>query len=297
MKKALLFFNEQHFKLALLSLLCLSQVVLAQKPQPAQSFEINLEQDERIETEIIGNDRVNKATGQPLALYGLNIDVPQGTPESMAMFYIQQEARKLGLSVYDISNLHHHATRSTNAGSVVRYRQYSGSFPVNNAEIAVTISPQNKVVFVMSSIEPNIHLSGAQPSVQTERAFQLAKEYLNVVGETAHEASHVLVYKNTKITRLAHEVVILSGNPHGEWHVFVDAQTEEIFKVINAAQYYNDCDHADPPTKKASFMATVDGTGMVFNPDPLSSNTVAYGATGYVDGNDASFKSIGCCKI
>src|SRR5690606_3658010 len=95
---------------------------------------------------------------------------------------------------------------------------------------------------------------------------------------------------------LAREVTISAQNPMGEWHVFVDAHTGEIFKAVDMACYYEDHDDKDKDGKKkkaqaqksasASMMAT--GTGMVFNPDPLSSNQVVYGATGYVDGNDAN---------
>ncbi|HCY80990.1 MAG TPA: hypothetical protein DHV22_04965, partial [Xanthomarina gelatinilytica] len=279
----------------LVAFLC-SIGLLAQKPMPVRDFEIRLDADEKITSEIKNQMRVNLETGFPLALYGLNYDVPSGTPEAMAMYYIQKESETFGIKKQEISNLRHHATRTTNAGSVVRYRQYSGIYPVNKAELTISISPQNKVVFVMNSYELNVQMAQVQPTVTQERAFQLAHNYLDVKTPISFQDSRLMVYKNTKMTRLAHEVTILSDNPVGEWHVFVDAQTEEIFKVVDMAHYYcghkkgahtSDCHDEKEVSETGSFRRAT-GTGMVFNPDPLSSNTVAYGTSGYVDGGDAN---------
>ena len=279
----------------LVAFLC-SIGLLAQKPMPVRDIEIRLDADEKKTSEIKNQMRVNLETGFPLALYGLNYDVPPGTPEAMAMYYIQQESETFGIKKQEISNLRHHATRTTNAGSVVRYRQYSGIYPVNKAELTISISPQNKVVFVMNSYELNVQMAQVQPTVTQERAFQLAHNYLDVKTPISFQDSRLMVYKNTKMTRLAHEVTILSDNPVGEWHVFVDAQTEEIFKVVDMAHYYcghkkgahtSDC-HDEKEVSETGAFRRATGTGMVFNPDPLSSNTVAYGTSGYVDGGDAN---------
>jgi len=296
------------FRLSLLFTIALlfNQGLMAQKPMPTRSFEISLEADEKIETEIKTNGRFILNSGIPVAIYGLNYEVPAGTPESMAMYYLEHESEKFGIKKNEISTLHHHATRTTNAGSVVRYRQYSEDYPVNKSELTISISPQNKVVFVMNSYEPNVNMANVQPTVSQERAYQLAKEYLNVTTAISYNDSRLMVYKNTKMTRLAHEVTIESNNPNGEWHVFVDARTEEIFKVVDMAQYYCDyndceqdetCNHDDknlPEINERIMM--VDGTGMVFNPDPLSSNTVAYGGQ-YVDGGDATNASLDAARF
>ncbi len=269
------------------------QFTQAQKPQAKQGFEISLEADEFIQTEIKNNGRFNLETGAPVALYGLNYEVPQGTPESMALYFINQEAKTLGISKEDILNLQHHATRTTNAGSVVRFRQYSGAYPVNKNEVTISISPQNKVVFIMNSYQKISNMSSVQPIVSEDMAYELAYRYLNVSGNLMHYDNKLVVYSNTKMTRLAHEVTILTNEPAGEWHVFVDAQNQEIFKVVDLTNYYkekehvhsNVCEHqvSTAPDFKSR---RVDGTGMIFNPDPLTSNMVAYGG-GYVDGNDA----------
>ena len=282
--------------------------IMAQKPMEKRSFEITLEEDEAIQTVIKNNKRINVKTGKPVALYGLNYEVPQGSPESMAMYYLEHESQKLGIPTSELANLRHHATRTTNAGSVVRYRQYIGEYPVNKAEVTISISPQNRVVYVMNSYQA-VKSINVTPSVSEDQAFELAKNYINVNGPIKFRDSRLMFYSNSKMNRLAHEVTISTNQPRGEWHVFVDAQTQEIFKVVDLANYYcsdsekhdkncnADCKHEDtmPNTAEAEFRR-VDGTGFVFDPDPLTSNTVAYGGQ-YVDGNDATNASLDAARF
>lgn len=290
--------------LLFLLLLMAGQFVRAQKPMAKQSFEISLEADEKIQTEIRNNGRFNLETGFPVALYGLNYEIPQGSPESMALNYLNKESKSLGVSKEELQNLQHHATRTSNAGSVVRFRQYSGAYPVNKNEVTISISPQNKVVFVMNSYQSINSFSAAQPSVSKDLAYELAYRYLNVSGNLMHYDSKLVVYSNTKMTRLAHEVTIMTDSPAGEWHVFVDAQNQEIFKVVDLTNYYKEkehvhssnCEHNVSTVNFDKRKRRVNGTGMIFNPDPLSSNMVAYGG-GYVDGNDADTPQLTAARM
>ncbi|GAA3778678.1 hypothetical protein GCM10022271_08710 [Corallibacter vietnamensis] len=268
-------------------------VLFAQKPQAKKGFEISLEHDEVFPTEIKKTGRYNASTGFPVALYGLNYEVPQGSPETMAQYYLGNEYETLGLEKKDLSNLRHHATRSTSSGTVVRYRQYSGDYPVNKNEITISISPKNKIVYVMNSYQ-KLKAFNQNPSISKDRAYEIANEYLNINSAVSYRNTHLTVYNNTKITKLAHEVVISATDPLGEWHVFVDAQTGEVFKVVDLNHYHTDKDKKKKKVNKSNsldksneYRRRATGTGMVFNPDPLSSNGVAYGG-GYVDGNDAN---------
>ena len=306
--------NFTRFLFSRMTVLCLgvflfSQNLMAQRAMAPRSFEISLEADEKITSEIKDNMRVNVATGLPVALYDVNFEVPAGSPESMAQYYLQRQSKTLGIPFEKISNLRHHATRSTNAGSVVRYRQYSGDYPVNKAEVTISISPQNKVVYVMNTYRHNVDMSNAQPSISEENAYQLAFDYLNVTGDVMFRDNRLMVYSNSKITRLAHEVTILSNAPAGEWHVFVDATNQQIFKVVDLANYYcddsdkhdkncsADCKHEDVKSNTAKVeYRRVDGTGMVFDPDPLSSNQVGYGGQ-YVDNGDATNASLDAARF
>ncbi len=284
--------------------LLLCSTLMAQKPMPARNFEISLKKDETIKTVYKGNQRINVATGFPIADYGLAVPVTGNSPEEMAWNYLLQNGKTLGLGSKELPQLKHHVTRNTNAGSVVRYRQIYNNVPVNKSEVTLAISPESKVVYVMNSFSYKVEksLSTVSPSISLAAAKSAAKSYLPIEGNITYEDARLMVYQNNKTTRLAYEITILSAGPLGEWHVFVDAQTSEIFKVEDQAFYYckhNDKDHdhstcSDPPNKTAVLVA--DGTGLVFNPDPLSSNQVAYGGN-YVDNNDVNSAELDAARF
>lgn len=300
-------FNKLTKYIMIFTVMLFSGLLMAQKPMEKRAIEISLEADEYIATEIKNNQRVNTATGYPIALYGLDVEVAQGTPEAMAMAYLQEHSKTLGIPTDALGNLQHHATRTTNAGSVVRYRQFYQGLPVNRAEVTISISPQGKVVYVMNSYEQGVNLNTTTPSISKDAAYQRALNHIQIVNPVTYSANNLVVYKNTKMTRLAHEVVISTSNPLGEWHVFVDATDGSIFKVADNNHYYCDTKHdthdanCEHDTNNNSDMAVrryrVDGTGMVFNPDPLSSNQVAYGTSGYVDGNDATTTQLDAARF
>ncbi len=280
----------------ILLLLCVS-IVQAQKPVPTHELEFSNVKGEKKVSIQQEDGRIDINTQIPISLYNLNYAVPNGTPEEMASYFLQEYSSTLKLRHADLSDLELHAIRSTNAGTVVRYRQHYEGYPVNKAELTVSIDPRNKVQFLMNSYETDVRLNSLHMSISEEEAIQKAMEYINPTRLMMPETSRTMVYHNAQGSRLAHEITILAGEPQGEWHVFIDAQTQEIFKVENQLYYYckhNDHqhDHNHPPSasctassKPAVTMAN--GTGFIFDPDPLSSNMVAYGGN-YVDNNDAT---------
>jgi len=277
----------------LLFALFFCSTIMAQKPNPAKGFEISLKADEKIETVYKNNQRINSTTGIPVAIYGLAVPVEGSSPEDMAWNYLLKDGKALGLHENNLSQLKHHGTRSTNAGTVVRYRQYYQDVPVNKGEITISISPENKVVYVANSFSYGVEkkISTVTPTLSLASARSAAEGYLPDNKNSNYLDTRLMIYQNKHVTRLTYEVIISS---QGEWHVFVDAQTGEIFKVEDQAHYY--CKHNDKKhdhstcnasADKGTATTMVDGTGLVFNPDPLSSNQVAYGG-GYSDNNDAN---------
>jgi len=140
-----------HFAFFVVLTLFFCSTLIAQKPQAPRGFEISLKQDETIKTVYKNNQRINSETGFPITVYGLKIPVTGSTPEDMAWNYLQEHGKTLGLNKKELDQLQHHATRTTNAGSVVRYRQHYENLPVNKSEVTISISPENKVVNVANS--------------------------------------------------------------------------------------------------------------------------------------------------
>lgn len=291
---------------------CFAGNLIAQKPMPESNLEIKLENDEKRLSMMLDSKRIDLETNLPIAIYNVNDAsfTNVNDPEMIATLYLKKHVEELGLEDPNLANLRHHATRKTNAGAVVRYRQYLGDYPINKAELTVSIDPTNTVQMVLSSYERGVRLESLQAQLSASEALQIAHNYMGTNGESMYEANQLMVYKNKEMTRFAYEVTILSGDPQGEWHVFVDAFDGEIFKAVNMAHYCSDAckhgghhDHGIKPSSPKTVslavrppMVVATGTGFVFDPDPLSSNMVAYGG-GYVDNGDVASAELDAARV
>ena len=220
-------------------------------------------------TQLHGRSLVNLETGAPVALYRVDHAVRPGTPKDQTRDYLRAEAATLGLLQADLRDLVHHASRTTQAGTTVRLRQHLNGVPVYGGEVTVTLNNHNQVVFVTSSYEPRLSIDSAVPVVSADQARTIANTHLGVEGPSLHDSHALIVYQDGDRTRLVHRVLTTPlEKPRGEWEVFVDAHDGSVVRAADIAYY-------------------VDGSGNAFEPDPLSSATAVYGATGFVDGNDA----------
>ena len=218
-----------------------------------------------------GDQRISLLTGAPLALFNVGYRVAPGTPEAMARQHLRENRELLQLKSADLADLRHHATRSRIGGVTVRLRQHVDGIPVYRAEIAVSLNDDNEVTLVMNDFKPGASLTETAPSLTAEQARSLAHAYLGVEGGLHYDLTERIVYHVGGASRLAYRVrAEPKVAPMGDWEVLVDAVSGEIFKAVDVALY-----------------APVDGTGNVFDPDPLSTALATYGDPGYVDGADA----------
>ncbi len=219
-----------------------------------------------------GNLRIDAETGVPLALYHVGYEVSSDTPEAMARQYLRDNAGLLHLGAHGLSGpeeLVHHATRESGAGVTVRFHQYFQKVPVYDSEVAVTINHDNVVTFVMNGFKSDIELASISPSLSLAAARTTVVETLGVEGSLNYDRTSAMIFRHEGEWRLALVVrVVPSTFPIGDWEGFVDAHSGELLRLWDRSLY-------------------VDGTGNVFDPDPLSSAGVTYGTAGYVDGSDA----------
>ena len=109
---------------------------------------------------------------------------------------------------------------------------------------------------------------------------------------TSYEDVELIIYPDDNGGRLAYEVSIISNSLLGEWHVMVDAKSGEIFEAIDKALYYCNHDHAcssheHPESTNTLNPISVNGTGFVFDPDPLTLSGLFSGGD-FADNNDAT---------
>ncbi|MFZ4059414.1 MAG: T9SS type A sorting domain-containing protein, partial [Ferruginibacter sp.] len=176
-------------------------------------------------------------------------------------------------------------------GTVVRLRQTYLGLPVNNnAEITLHINPKQKIDFVMNGFQYGININTITPVVSAANARQQVIDYLGVAGTISFESNQLMILQHQGTTYLVHHVQINTDQPVGEWDAYIDAKTGAKLKIEDVANYHHkkESPRFKPlPFNKQPLRATVNGTGFVFDPDPLSTAVTTY-AGSYVDGTDAN---------
>ena len=286
MYKTTSFFKRNKLLFCFLIAIGFSCLLTAQKPRTITGLEINLPQ-KTVNYHFEGNKRINDDTGLPIAIYNIKHKVNVGTPESMAKQYLQDAKNTLGLSQNDINNLKLHSSNTSLSGITVRLRQFLSNLPINKSEITVSINNSNEVTYVMNGLDYNINIKNFTPSLTIENAKQIAYNHLNINGIKSFEKQELFIY-SSDVTKLAYRINVMAHGLIGEWEVFVDAKSGEIFKAEDISYYCFNGDENETPELRSISSTLATGTGNVFNPDPLSSATVAYGTGGYTDNNDAN---------
>lgn len=274
-----------------------SIVLNGQKPHPVNALEISLADSENVNSEIRGDMRIDKHSSFPITLYNISTPVYGETAVEKAKYYLHKNYNILGLSYSDLRDLDHYNTRSSHSGTVVRFRQHFNGLAVNNSEVTVCISPRDLVEMVGLTYQRNIEVLNNEVRITEEMAMQKAVGYIQPTSLIVPNQSQLMVYSNSEFSKLAYKVSIVTNNPLGEWHVYVDAFNGDIFKVEEVSAFY--CNHNKKEKACHSHQCAqnhkssmnVNGIGLVFDPDPLSSNQASYGGQ-FQDNDDLTNTSL-----
>jgi hypothetical protein len=155
----------------------------------------------------------------------------------------------------------------------VQFRQTYQGVPVYGSEIVVSLHDARGVVTALTSeYKPGIELATNVPALAPDAAEQFAVAHLSPDGTVSFGPfSELVVHSSEGAHRLAYRVTFVLADPRGDWEVFVDAHTGELFSVRDRMAY-----------------AEADGSGLVFHPDPITTGEVPYGTPGYVDNGDST---------
>ncbi|MBO9664906.1 DUF4394 domain-containing protein, partial [Dokdonella sp.] len=188
-------------------------------------------------------------------------------PETMAREFLAARHTQLGLKADEASSLARTTLREGRHFSVVRFEQRHQGLPVYGSDIAVSVRPDGKVIYVANSAVGGLGTPSNADNKTDADALAIAKRYLGV-SELSHQKSRKMVYASPSGTRIVWRVDAIAKNgPQGRWELLVDAQSGDVLRAQDLA-------------------LNADGTGTVWTPDPLSYKKVAYGG-GYVDGDNA----------
>lgn len=236
--------------------------------------------DQAAASKVTGNQRVEAGTGIVRAVYSPNYAVNNGEPKEMAKQYLKANALPLLLKS-NIDDLEHARTIETPGGFKVHFKQKAEGYPVYGSDINVSINRKNKVVFVANSYKPIGDLQ-TKVSISPEAAMLTSKNHIGISGKVSFEKVETVVY-NIKISKsvIAYKVNLVPAEDHfGDWELIVDASTGKILRAEDKACYYHPL--AD----------TVNGSGWIFDPDPITNAKTIYGAPQFVDNNDADSDSL-----
>ncbi len=248
---------------------------------------------------------------------------PQLQTEAAARRYLRTSEAKFGISDPEnqlILSAEKHGYRSSH----VTFQQTYRGVPVYNREVKVNLDRDGRPTMVLNGFAPHLSSAGllaTDPSISVDEAARRAAE----VGRSDLETGvpELVVYPSDP-PRLAWKLIAWPQSGAVEWEVLVDAHTGEIMQIMDLSfhahypafdgKYGGKMAHSaggelnvdlstlnDSPLSPAviedvverPFAGTriVDGTGLVFDPDPLSSAGVTY-APPYVDADDADIPEL-----
>ena len=214
----------------------------------------------------------------PGILYFIEDVQRQGTPDEIARAYLSTKVTELRFKS-DLSDLVKAKTQESPMGFHVTYEQTIDGIPVYRSNVVVTIDQSNRVVFVSNDYKPDLALATTLAAVGSVRAMSVSMSHLGV-EETldGFPTSRLIVYAEEETPRLAYEVTIASRTPSGSWAMIIDAQTGDVVSVVD-------------------LRVKVDGTGLIFDPDPITSASATYGDPGFVDNGDASSPELAAQRV
>lgn len=252
--------------------------------------------------------RMSRWSGKALAMYNLRERVQSTDPETAARLFLEANREILGLTDETLSDLSLRHSRTSLAGTTLRFAQAFHGVPVYDSEITLNISPDGYITFVMNGYKAVPPLTEVNPAVGQEAARNAIIDRIGLVGPMQFDQTRLVVFRQNTSTRLAWNVRMVGESPIGDWDALVDAQTGEIFKLKDMSCYYHEHKarqkgaaadaHANPEQGDQAATdslaplplppAIVSGVGNTFDADPLSSAGATYNVGGYTDGADAN---------
>ena len=248
--------------------------------------------DEYVESEVRPTSRVNLRTELPLTLYSVNYKA-SGTPEEIARSFFRDRGTELGMET-EGSDMVLHAVRTTPGGSRVRFNQVYKGVPVYRSDVAVVLDREGRVRYVSNGYKPNLNVDVSMTGKSSAEAISTAMDFLET-GRAQSTTGDLMIYAPYGPGRLVHQVDIITD--HGAGDILVDVMSGDVFRSEptthlrdpHAVHSRPDALPSPKPISEApAHVRRVDGSGWVFDPDPMSTAGAQYGdLQGFLDNNNA----------
>lgn len=226
--------------------------------------------------------------------------------EGRARAWIKDHASELNIQPYHEFKLAF--VRKSVAGEILRFQQMVNDVPVYQSEIVINFNPSNELVYSSNSYDNSIANITTTPAITKDAALNSSKESLKIQGEYSVAENNLVVTKVGNDTKLVYRIVTNPMSGVASWETLIDAQDGTVLSTKDVAIYHHkekskknrkkNVKENSKKEQKTSYapVAYTTGTAMVYLSDPLSFAQVAYGTTGYVDGNDANTTQLAAAR-
>lgn len=222
-----------------------------------------------------------------------------GDSESVARAYLEAHRLEFGLDS-GMADLRRDYVKSTSHSRHVNFRQTRNGIPVLGGNVKVNLDGEGRPTMVISNYRPHVadaEIESRRLSADDalERAAARAGGRFTLVGEPE------LVIYPSDAPRIAWHIIARPPDDSAEWSILIDAVSGESIRWIDQSVHVR-TDASIPATHQPTTDAmtahrdvevgmAVDGTGSVFDPDPLTTAGVAYGPP-YINANDADIPEL-----
>lgn len=221
------------------------------------------------ESVVDGNRRIERFSGLTLAIYRLREPGESINPSASAIAFLVSHSETEFGTAFQPDNLQIVNVIESPVASTVHLQQTFHGLPLYGGLSSVTIDNEGRIRQVIANPLPGFDPGGITPLLLQPDAITIACQSLKVRGKLlASPDAQLMGYRDRwNEDRLIWRVILVSLDPLGDWEILVDARDGSVLSVNDRTCYE-------------------DGTGFVFNPDPLTTAEVEYGGA-YVDQDDA----------
>jgi len=244
--------------------------------------------EEYVESEVRPTSRVNLRTELPLVLYSVDYQA-NGTPEEIARSYFRDRGTDLGMATGG-DDMVLHAVRTTPGGTRVRFNQIYNGIPVYRSDVAIILDREGAVRYVTNGYKANLSVDVSASKMGSDEAVSIAQDFLET-NQVQRAEGQLMIYAPNGPGRLVHHVDMVTY--HGAWDILVDALSGDVFRSEPTTHLRDPLATHSPdavlpatqPIEEAPANARrVDGSGWVFDPDPMSTAGAQYGdIDGFLD--------------
>jgi Zn-dependent metalloprotease len=185
-----------------------------------------------------------------------------GNAEQITVQFLNYSKRMLGIG-NPSEDLRLSDSWRTPAGDHLYFQQFLQNIPVYNGDVTVTVSAAGRIAFLASNFRPNLQIAETEPLIDRTSALQISENIVKVEKyfQSDPEVEKMVLDAGNGNGRLIYRIRLPAAKPRGDWEVLLDARTGEIIKIRNRIMYDT----------------TVDGSGAIWDPDPLRMAGVFYG--------------------